>query len=556
VNGIAVLALAAPQFAGLPRDQRLVAYFAAQANAAGDPIAAEQGYRHNLAVIRLLRGILGRPQVVQQSLITRIRTFSRLVYLDHGLHDPETGRKLRPPFSYSELHMAALAASAAGADLGVSGRRLEFALRALEGPLFDPRIDPLRTVHGADLTASAANFYEGVTLKDLQAFTERAPLSSRLVKQGGVVSEQIYRLPVAADALERALPWTAPPQRAVFEALAGFFRSGDPAQLDVAQRAWTEAFGPVDAFAGFFDTSADPRGRKALFGGVVGMADVERTAVQDRVRLRNAGESLVLLGAAGTYRPPRRYAITLETKSALFAAALEAAAQVRGEAVISALGEPSAVRDLLRCAPSLRFASLAYGEQSRMRSELSGVLEEALARANAHVLAETASALLPDPRCRGLWPQFAVVEWLASLAAVAEGDRIEDDGLRAAQLQIWWFSDKGALVEKKSGGRRFLAVPDPGRFRTAAREMLGMLQQIQSSGDAGKWKELVEKRASRIDPQWRDEVVARLSGIPKRVVVIPPRIEAVLDAEGKVVDAQAMAVPDLDDQMMRDWAGY
>src|SRR5947208_13827687 len=33
VSGIAVLALAAPQFAGLPRDQRLVAHFAAQAAA-------------------------------------------------------------------------------------------------------------------------------------------------------------------------------------------------------------------------------------------------------------------------------------------------------------------------------------------------------------------------------------------------------------------------------------------------------------------------------------------------------------------------------------------
>src|SRR5262249_10561410 len=136
VNGIAVLALGAPQFAGLPRDQRLVAHFAAQAGAAGDPIAAEQGYRHNLAVIRLLRGILSRWQVVPQSLISRIRAFARLVYLDHGLYDPETGRKLRPAFSYAELHMAALAASAAGADLGVSGRRLEFALRALEGPMF------------------------------------------------------------------------------------------------------------------------------------------------------------------------------------------------------------------------------------------------------------------------------------------------------------------------------------------------------------------------------------------------------------------------------------
>ncbi|HMC36050.1 MAG TPA: hypothetical protein VKH65_16650, partial [Myxococcales bacterium] len=167
-GGVTVLALAAPHFADLPRDQRLVAWFASQAAAAGDPIAAEQGYRRNLPVIRLLRGILSRPQVVPGSLLSRIRAFARLVYLNHGLHDVETGRKQAPGFTASELRIAALAASAAGADLGLGGARLELALRALEGPLFDARLDAQRTVHGADLSASAVNFYEGVTLRDLQ----------------------------------------------------------------------------------------------------------------------------------------------------------------------------------------------------------------------------------------------------------------------------------------------------------------------------------------------------------------------------------------------------
>src|SRR5205814_806333 len=136
------------------------------------------------------------------------------------------------------------------------------------------------------------------------SFPERAPLQSRLVKQGGVVSERLYRLPAAAEALDRALPWSAPPQRPVFEALSAFFRSGDSAPFEAAQHAWAEARGPVDAFAGFIDTSADPRGRKALFSAVVGMADPERTAVLDRLRLRNTGEAVLLLAAAGADRAP------------------------------------------------------------------------------------------------------------------------------------------------------------------------------------------------------------------------------------------------------------
>jgi hypothetical protein len=550
-----VLALSAPRFADLPRDQRLVAWFASQAAAAGDPIAAEQGYRRNLPVIRLLRGILSRPQVVPASLLSRIRAFARLVYLNHGLHDVETGRKQAPGFTASELRIAALAASAAGADLGLGGATLEYALRALEGPLFDPRLDAQQTVHGVDLTASAVNFYEGVTLRDLQGFSEQAPLNSRLVKQGGVVVERVYRLPPAADALESALPYSAPPQRAVFEPLAAFFRSGDPAALESAARAWTEAFGLVDALAGFFDTRADPRGRKAMFGGVVGMADQERTEALQRLRLRNSGEALLLLSAAGASRPPRSYALTAEGKSALFAGALEAAAEVRAEATIGAIAEEALVRDLIRCAPALRFAQLALRELSRPPPDALPALQEALADANAVALAGSSAEILPDPRCRELWPQFVAADWLAAVAAT-DGDRVEDDHQRAVLLQMWWFTGKGAAVERHASGRLYLAVPDPAKFRAAAQELVTLLTELQASGDAARWRELLERHASRPDARWREEISSRLQGVPRRVAVLPPRLEPVLDAEGKVSDAQAVAVQDLDEHVLREWASY
>ena len=546
-----MIALAAPQFSALPRDQRLVAWYASQAAAAGDSIAAEQGYRRNLPVIRVLRGILSRPQVVPASLLARIRAFALLVYLNHGLHDADTGRKQPPTFTAAELRTAALAASAAGADLGLGGARLEFALRALEGALFDPRVDARRTVHGADLTASAVNLYEGVTLRDLMSFAERAPLSSRLVKQGGAVVEQVYTLPKAADALERALPFSAPPQRAIFEGLAGFFRSGDPAPFEAAKSAWNDAFGLVDAFIGFVDTSADPRARKALFGGVVGMADGERTEALERLQLRNSGEALLLLSAAGAARPPRTYALTLRSKSALFAAAMEAQAQVRADAVVTALAEPDLAADLIRCGPALRFAQLALRELSRAPDELPA-LEEALASASA-VAHGAPAEMVPDSRCQELWPQSIATGWLE---AAADGERIEDDRHRVAQLELWWFTGKGAVTERHAGGRRYLSVPDRGLFRSTAQELLALLQQIHSSADAARWRELLDRHASRTDPRWREEAAARLRGIPRRVAVLPPRLEAVLDAGGKVIDAQAVPVQDLDEQILRDWSAY
>jgi len=536
-SGIAVVALGAPQFSALPRDQRLVAWYASQAGAVGDAVAAEQGYRRNLPVIRLLRGILSRPQVVPAPLLARIRGFARVVYLDHGLHDAETGRKHVPGFSAAELRIAALGATAAGADLGLGGARLEYALRALEGPLFDSRVDAQRTVHGADLTASAVNFYEGVTLRDLQGFTEQAPLHSRLVKQGTTVAEQIYRLPAAADALERVLPSSAPPQRAVFEPLSAFFRSGDPAQFDAAARAWTDAFGLVDALAGFFDRSADPRGRKALFGAMVGIADPERTEALEHLQLRNSGEALFLLSANGALRPLQTYALTLDGKSA-------------------ALADPQLVPELLRCAPALRFAQLALRELSREPADALPALDEALADANASALVDATPEILPDPACRVLWPQFVATGWLASTAAAPETERLEDDRQRAVQLQLWWFTGKGAVIERHAGGRRSLSVPDGARFRVAAQELVTLLNEVRTSNDAARWRELIDRHGSQVDPRWHTEAGARLAGVPRRVAVLPPRLEAVLDSGGKVVDAQATAVQDLDEQILRDWAAY
>src|SRR5947209_1590558 len=50
IDGTPVLALAVPQFAKLPRDQRLLAYWTSLAGAAGEATALDQSYRNNLAI--------------------------------------------------------------------------------------------------------------------------------------------------------------------------------------------------------------------------------------------------------------------------------------------------------------------------------------------------------------------------------------------------------------------------------------------------------------------------------------------------------------------------
>ena len=289
---------------------------------------------------------------------------------------------------------------------------------------------------------------------------------------------------------------------------------------------------------------------------MVGLADPERTDAMGRLRLRNSGEALFLLSAAGVLRPPQTYALTADGKSAVFASALEAAAQLRADPATAALADPQLVPELLRCGPALRFAQLALRELSRTPPDALPALDETLADATASALADATPEILPDPACRVLWPHFVATGWLASTAGAPETERIEDDRQRAVQLQIWWFTGKGTVIERHSGGRRFLAVPDSARFRAAAQELVMLLNELRTSNDAVRWRELLDRHASQVDPRWRADASAGLAGVPRRVAVLPPRLEAVLDGDGKVVDAQATPVQDLDEQILRDWAAY
>ena len=620
----AVLALGVPGFAALPREQRLLAYWLTQAAAAGDAIAWDQSYRHNLEVVRLLRGILTHPQAVQPLLLARLRDYARAVYLAHGLHDPDTERKILPPFTPAELRQAALAAQASGAELGPADH-LELALRALDGPMFDPAVDPLRTAKsGPDpLLASAVNLYSGVTLRDLTGFRDRYPLNSRLIKEDGRVVEQVERaggagiapglyadrLARVAFALDQALPWAmSMSQRKTLELLAAYFRTGEPDRFREAQREWVKEALPIDAITGFVESYADPRGVKALFEGFVGAIDEPRSEVLRRLAAnaqyfedgkpwaqewKRKGvqtpvvSALVVLGAAGENRPQGFSGVNLPneqderdrfgSKSFLLPGYDDAIAAARSDAIAREFNPPQLADELLRCHAQHRFALVAFHEvvghaSGKVAAAMKGdpadvlgasynTLEEARADLVAHWHALDPKTLeiglIRDARCQELYPQFATTAWFTFVASVPEGERVEEDHQRADQLMIWWFTGKGAIAERRVDGKRYLVVTDTSKWHAAAGELLALLQHIKATGHAARLHDLVDLHASHLDVAWRDEVIGRMRalGIPRRVKALPPLLRPVL-ADGKVVDATAEPVDDLDAQIQRDWASF
>lgn len=579
VAGFPLLALDVPAFARLHRDQRLLAFQVAQAAIRGLSATYALGGRHNLPVVRLLRGILSRPHASPATALDPIRKYARAVWLFHGLHDPRTGHKLVPPFTPAELRTAALAARAAGADLGLHS--LEFGLRALEGPIFDPSVDARRTARGSDLPESATGLYEGVTLRDLLGFHEETPLGSRLVKQGPALREELVLLPSVADALDSALRYSAPPQRALLEPLSSWLRRGDAERLRDAYRAYFDVAGAVDFFIGFFDLSADPRGRKGLFAGFAGVRDEERTAQLQRVAaaapelarlspvplaLTRAPVAEAAFLAAGTTVPE---AVTLPpsveerarlgAKSVFFAAASDTLDEAR-EKVVAALADPSIAADLARCLPEQRFAFVALRELvgrsrpvPRERLLDQGALEEARADLVASLLGPSAKVrevgLLPDARCQELWGPFVAIQLATSVLGLAPAERLDGDRDRARALQLFWLTAKGGLARARG-----FAVADPAKLRTAESDLLGLLQRLESHGDSARLSDLFERHAGRAPLLTDLEVRLREASLPAQVRLVPPRIEAVFE-NGKLADARAVAVDDLDQAVLRDWAG-
>lgn len=627
LGDVQVVAFGAPGFAELPRQQRLLAYWLVQAANQGDALAWDQGYRHNLELVRLLRGILTHPQTVPANVLPRIRLFSRALYLHHGLHDPDTERKERPPFTSSELRAAALAAQAAGANLGLQkGASLEPLLRALEAPLFDPKQDPVRAnkapPDGKDpLLSSAVNEYSGVSLRELQGYKDRYPLNSRLSKENGKLIEQVYRagagkVPPGREAeriarvvaaLEQAIPLARGSQRAGLELLAAHLRDGDPEKFRLSQREWLKDPAAVDYILGFIESYADPRAQKGLFEGFVGFDDAPRTealgklaanaqyyedqkpwpAELKRTQIRTpAASALVIVGGSGENRPQDFSGVNLPNeerereqfgaKSFLLPAADDALAELRGELIAREFAPPGLADELVRCGPQQRFALVAFHEivghasgkllpgskdPAEALAQNYNTLEEARADLVGHWHAQDPRTrelgLIPDARCQELYPQYATTDWFTSVAAIPTGDRVEEDHLRGAQLMIWWFTGKNAIAERHTGGKRYLVVADAAKWRAAAGELLTMLQTIKATGDAARLADLIEQHATRLEPQWRDEVIARIKtlGLPRRVVGLAPRLLPVLEG-GKIVDATAAPVDDLDAQILRDWATF
>ena len=157
--------------------------------------------------------------------------------------------------------------------------------------LLDPAVDPMVTCKtpgaGRDiLQASANNLYEGVTMADLEAFSERHPLNARLVRRNGTLVEEVYRVGGRYDAeiraivghLTDALPFAPASLAAALTALIRWYQTGEEADREAFDIAWVRnRDSAVDTMNGFIEVYMDARGTKGSWEGVVYYVNHEKT---------------------------------------------------------------------------------------------------------------------------------------------------------------------------------------------------------------------------------------------------------------------------------------
>src|SRR5215475_13721116 len=293
VDDAAVVQLYADGFSELPLKEKTLVWHLYQAALAGRDIFYDQRYAHGLEMRDVLEAIVRSKNAgIDPATYAGILAYTKLFWINSGPFNNLTARKFVMTGTPEAFAAAAHAAEKAGATFPLkNGETLDLLLTRLRPMFFDPDVDSMVTKKtpraGKDILASRANnLYVGVTMKDLEGFKESHPLNSRVVKEKGRITEEVYRVggrygnQIAAivQHLEAAMPYATEPMAKALAALVKFYKTGETADREAYDVAWVQdKASPVDTINGFIEVYLDARGIKGGWEGLVFYVNREKT---------------------------------------------------------------------------------------------------------------------------------------------------------------------------------------------------------------------------------------------------------------------------------------
>lgn len=296
---IEILRYPVPGFNSLSLQQKELIYYLSQAALEGRDILWDQHNRYNLTIRRVCEGIYENYMGDKSSENWQhFETYLKRIWMANGIHHHYSEDKILPEFP-QEYFVSIVKGVDPGRMPFRDGMAADETLNEILPVMFDPNVMPKRMNQspGADIVAtSAVNFYEGVTQKEVEDFynamkdpNDNTPVSyglnSKVVKEEGVVTEQIWKLGGMYDkAIERIIGWLEKaaavaendPQKEIINTLISYYRTGDLKTFDDYSVKWvTDTTSRVDFINGFIETYTDPLGMKATWESLVNFKSLE-----------------------------------------------------------------------------------------------------------------------------------------------------------------------------------------------------------------------------------------------------------------------------------------
>src|SRR6266540_4689144 len=396
---------------------------------------------------------------------------------------------------------------------------------------------------------------------------------------------------------------------AALDALIRWYETGEESEREAFDIAWVQnRDSVVDTMNGFIEVYMDARGVKGAWEGVVYYVNQEKAAKIERLaesaqwfedhlpidpRYRKpdvqgisarAIEVVVETGDSGPVTPigvnlpnDQRIREQYGSKSVSLSNVIEAYEQ----STLDSFREEFCWSDVehARAKEWGLFASELATEIHEVLGHGSGRMAEAVVVPPQEILKEQYSALeetradlvalyfIADPHLADLGivsaehhAEIVRAEYeayarnaLLQLRRVREGTHLEEDHMRNRQTIVHWLMAHTSAVDaRRRGNKTFYVMNDVQAFREGVGLLLAEVQRIKSDGDYAAAKELFESYGVHFDPELRDEIVARVDRLrlPSYTAFVMPKLEAVCDDAGMIVDVRISYPCDLTTQML------
>lgn len=289
-----------PGWEELSLQQKTLAYYLYEAALSGRDIYYDQANKYGLTLRKTIETIYSTYKGDKNTEDwKKFQEYAGRFFFSTGNYHHYSNDKFIP--ECSEAYFKSLLANIDTKTLPLAANEtVEAFYTRIRPALYDLKYLPKKVDLRADIdniANSANNFYEGVTLKEVEAFyndntlfphSDHEPewgLNSKVVKENGKLVEKTYKSGgMYGAAIDKMIFWLEkaatvaenPQQKKAFDLLVQYYKTGDLKTWDEYNIAWVaDTASRIDASIGFIEVYNDAIGKKGSFESVISLKDME-----------------------------------------------------------------------------------------------------------------------------------------------------------------------------------------------------------------------------------------------------------------------------------------